>query len=90
MLEGTTIEDAHNAINYCLNFRISIPDEDVLFLYRLCVSDLKTQPLSEEDHTKLKLLLCKMIVHNNDPSFEDKLWDTPKESAKKILSESDE
>ena len=72
-------EDCENVKNYSLNFGVDISEE-----LQQAMDKFDADP-TYENHEDFKLEICKWLIQSGHESFEDQLWDHPKESAQDIV-----
>lgn len=72
-------EDVENVLNYGLNFGVQVGPE------LMAAMDKFKSNQSYENFLDFKLEICKWLINSNHESFEDSLWDHPKEAAKDIV-----
>lgn len=72
-------EDVENVLNYGLNFGVDVGPELTAAMEKF------KNDQSYENFLDFKLEVCKWLTSSGHESFEDSLWDHPKEAAKDIV-----
>lgn len=72
-------EDCENVKNYCANFGVEVSDS------LQAAMDKFTADQTYENMIDFKLEICKWLIECEHESFQDSLWDHPKEAAKDIV-----
>ena len=72
-------EDCENVRNYSVNFGVEISQE------LQAAMDKFEADQTYENHIEFKLEICKWLIQSGHESFEDSLWDHPKEAAQDIV-----
>ena len=74
-----TAEDCGHVRHFCTQFQIEMPPrlEEVLVNFE--------KDNSFENQVQIKLELCRWMCTSKHESFQDKLWDAPKEHAQELI-----
>lgn len=71
-------EDCDNVRNYAINFGVPLSPELEAAMKKF------EENQTYENHNEFKLEVCKWLMSSEHESFQDPLWDHPKEAAKDI------